>query len=697
MCFWTKSYWIFLGCLVILIVQVQSQSIEKIDSSIFSLYHLDSVVVTAEYGPTLKSESVHQVHTISEEEIRTRGQLNLSEILQNELNLNITIDPILGQTASIQGIGRENILILIDGVPVVGRLDGGIDLSQIPSANVERIEIIKGALSAQYGSQAAGGVINIITKSRQTSKLNLEIQQQLESQRLNQTQLTAGIQSKRWLLRLNGNYFNWLPAPVDSLRIFDKVELDNGEEISQRRIPWSPKTQLGFGSTLAFRWSTHSRFEYGFQRFTEKLWRYGEKRRLAFMPYAIDQRFFTKRQDHRFRFQSNLGQLGQIESVTAWNRFFRTRENHRFDVQADSYEDNFMPLDSNQFSSILHRTKWNFSPADRLQGQWGGEILLDRAKGDRIVDTLSAPANEAEMLHLATWVSLRYQLSETLTLQGQFRYNYNNRYSSPVIPGFNVKYTPNKNWTVRASYGRGFRAPSLRELFIEFVDINHFIIGNPNLRAETSDNAEVSVVHSRELFWGHQATVEGNYFFNNLEDRVSLAQFQPLQFTYFNINEFESQGINVSLTLKKKGKYHLQTSASYMRQSNTVSGTATRRSTPVWEARNNLNFPLPVYNPIRIDIMHRFFGRQTQFFLDENDELLEGFIGGYHLLNISAQYAFASDRITVGMGIKNALNQTQVGTAGSQQAAHSNAGNQQLVQRDRSYFIRLQFRLNSGP
>ncbi|NBC24516.1 MAG: TonB-dependent receptor, partial [Bacteroidetes bacterium] len=286
-----------------------------------------------------------------------------------------------------------------------------------------------------------------------------------------------------------------------------------------------------------------------------------------------------------------------------------------------------------------------------------------------------------------------YQPTDALTLQGQFRYNYNSRYSSPLIPGFNIKYTPGADWTLRASYGRGFRAPSLKELFIEFIDVNHFIVGNTDLRAETSHNLNISSEHRVGLPLGHESTIEVSYFFNRLQDRISLAQFQPLQFTYFNIDKFESQGINASITLEKRGNYRLQFSASYMQQSSAVPGTQTRRFTPVWESRNALQFPFPLFKAVKLDMMHRFFGRQAQFFLDEDENLVEGFVEGYHLLNISAHYSFAGDRFTLGAGVKNVTNQTQVRTRGGQGGAHSSSGTQRLVQRDRSYFIRLQYRL----
>ena len=65
---------------------------------------------------------------------------------------------------SVQGLSGENVKILIDGVPVVGRLNGNVDLSQINLTNIERVEIVEGPLSVNYGTNALAGTINLITK-----------------------------------------------------------------------------------------------------------------------------------------------------------------------------------------------------------------------------------------------------------------------------------------------------------------------------------------------------------------------------------------------------------------------------------------------------------------------------------------------------------------------------------------------------
>src|SRR5690606_8167852 len=92
----------------------------------------------------------------------------------NENNLRISQDGVLGSSLSIMGVSGENIKIMIDGVPIIGRLDGSIDLSQISLNDIERIEIIEGPLSTVYGTNALGGTINLITKKDGLKKWSVQ-------------------------------------------------------------------------------------------------------------------------------------------------------------------------------------------------------------------------------------------------------------------------------------------------------------------------------------------------------------------------------------------------------------------------------------------------------------------------------------------------------------------------------------------
>jgi outer membrane receptor for ferrienterochelin and colicins len=137
-----------------------------------TVYELGEVVVTAQYRPTNVENSVFKMRVITAQKIQAMGAQNLRDVLANELNIRISQDNILGSGINMQGISGQNVKILVDGVPVVGRLNGNIDVSQLVMDNVERIEVIEGPLSVVYGTDALAGTINIITKKSQLRKFS---------------------------------------------------------------------------------------------------------------------------------------------------------------------------------------------------------------------------------------------------------------------------------------------------------------------------------------------------------------------------------------------------------------------------------------------------------------------------------------------------------------------------------------------
>lgn len=125
---------------------------------------LQEVVVTGEYNLTASDKSVYNIRVIDAKQIESKQVSSLADLLNTQLNIRLSEDNILGTGISINGLNGQNVKILIDGVPVIGRENGNINLSQILLSNVERIELIEGPMSSMYGTDAIGGLINIITK-----------------------------------------------------------------------------------------------------------------------------------------------------------------------------------------------------------------------------------------------------------------------------------------------------------------------------------------------------------------------------------------------------------------------------------------------------------------------------------------------------------------------------------------------------
>jgi outer membrane receptor for ferrienterochelin and colicins len=105
--------------------------------------------------------------------IDAQGANTLNDVLRNQLNMQVQNDGLLGSSLSMQGFSSDKVKILLDGIAINGRENGSIDLSQIDLQNVARIEVIQGPMSVVYGTDAVGGIINIITNKNPRTQFTI--------------------------------------------------------------------------------------------------------------------------------------------------------------------------------------------------------------------------------------------------------------------------------------------------------------------------------------------------------------------------------------------------------------------------------------------------------------------------------------------------------------------------------------------
>ncbi|MEL6655700.1 MAG: TonB-dependent receptor [Bacteroidota bacterium] len=660
---------------------------------------LDDVVVTAQFAPTSSKNAIHQVQVIEAEEIQRQGMVNLGEVLSQQLNFQVSKDPILGNGVRIQGIGGENVQILIDGVPVIGRVDGNIDLSQIRLTDLERIEMIDGALSAQYGNNAAGGVINLITKKSQLERVKVALNNQYENIGIQNHDVLLSANLGRFYLSAGGGYYESDFGPVDSLRIFEDVLLADSSTVTQRRTPWNPKTQFNYNSKVVYRPHDSLTIRYQQQYFDESVFIYGPVKRPTFRPYAFDQEYETRRSDHSVQVEGWLSPKWYLSSQTAFNRYDRLRHYRERDLETDTTTAIALEQDTTQFDAWLHRTSISSALKGKFNYQFGLEYLNEIGGGRRIVDSSSTDPNQSRINNIAAWVSLRYKFNSHLQLQGNLRYGHNSKFDHPLLPAVNLSWTPRKEWQIKASYALGFRAPTLKELHFRFIDINHFIIGNPDLKAEYSQNARLNINYSPELSTSYKVDFGLKVFYNQIRDRITLAEFAPLQFNYQNLERFETHGFNFTAKLRHK-RLQLRTGLSYTRLlndwTNDESLEDVQQFIPLTEIQTQLSYLIP---EVEIDVRatHRYIARQQRFYI-EDEKLIQGFVGNNNQVNITANRSFWKDRITLSLGVKNLLNQSTQDLIGgaSSGGAHSSTGNSILTGFERSWFARVQWQFQSN-
>ena len=134
---------------------------------------LDAVVVTAARREQKLKDVIVATELIGRDAIERSGASNLSHVLVEHTGIELFGGHPAGAGVMIQGIGSERVLVLLDGQPIAGRIGGEFDASRIPTSVIERVEIVKGPQAALYGSDAMGGVVNVITRTIEREGLHL--------------------------------------------------------------------------------------------------------------------------------------------------------------------------------------------------------------------------------------------------------------------------------------------------------------------------------------------------------------------------------------------------------------------------------------------------------------------------------------------------------------------------------------------
>lgn len=661
--------------LIILLLLGGTLSAQNEDTLLLSV-DLADIVVTAQYAPTDVRNAVHNVTVLKLEEWRQQGVVTLAGLLQRQLTMSVTPDPILGSGLSIQGLGGQNVQIMIDGVPVVGRLGGEIDLNQLNLSRFVRVEIIAGSLSAQYGTDAAGGVINLITAKEQAMPWKLETGGQYESVGYDQTYLRVGRQLGDFQVDGGVNRISARYGSVDSIRA--------------GVVPWNPKNQVGGDMNLRYRPTDSLSIHYGYQTFTERLSLLGPVRRPQFRPYLVDQLFDTERNDHSLSANYQFASNWTANFVGGLNHFTRHKRTQRLDIEPDTTSLQLGGQDTTRYTGQLARLSVSSTTNGRFDVQVGLEYRRETGAGGRILDVQTLD-REPIIRNAAAWAGLTYRPLPTWTVEATARVGHNNRYSHPVIPALHVLWKPRPELRFRASAASGFRSPSLQELFFNFIDGTHFITGNQRLLAERSRNLRLSGEWSSNN--NLPITVSGEFFHNEVSNRITLADVDQGRFSYVNLSNYQTHGLSSTIQAEPLQNLKISLGAAITRLLNPLANS--EQDVPQFlslgELRLEANY-LHAKTGISLLLDHRYVGRRDRYQLTAEGSVISGFVGDYHLLNFTGNKSFLDDRINLNVGVKNLLNRERLPiTGGGGGGAHSGGGSGggQLIDLGRRIFVGL--------
>lgn len=438
---------------------------------------VSEVLVTATRTEQELKDVPAAAEVITREQIQAKGAITLRQALETAAGISFGVDGMKGSSVSIRGFDSKHVLILIDGRRISGETSlnraNSFEIDRISMENVERIEIIRGASSALYGSDALGGVINIVTKRPEQPQLTLE----LEGHKAD-----AFSDGRDWSLRYDAGRqgrFGW------SLSAGERREDPFTQEDGIHNNYYGTRRPLSFQGE----WQTSEtgRVTLGIDYLDEQTKR------------TADKSFYIN--DNQ-RTDFNIGYEGKAADTDYKIRFYQSVYDKDIETRSRT---------SGALSSfdIIKRTINTVeanaaTPASENHLMaYGLEYRQEKVRGTRIDSgknpyTLhregkTAAGSEAALDYYAAYVQDEWDVNGKLLLVSALRYDDSDQFASAVSPKMGATYKLQPNSRLKANVGYGFKIPTTTELYHAFLMAGKtYFIGNPDLDPERSVNYDFS-------------------------------------------------------------------------------------------------------------------------------------------------------------------------------------------------------------
>ena len=256
-------------------------------------------------------------------------------------------------------------------------------------------------------------------------------------------------------------------------------------------------------------------------------------------------------------------------------------------------------------------------------------------------------------------------------------------YDNAITTSIQAKYIINKKLSFRSSFSQGYRSPSLKELYLEFVDINHNIIGNEELQPERSYDIQstLNYTHSKAI------EVSLNGYYTNIKNRISLTEYETLKFIYDNIDKYSVYGFQPSIQYNKSG-LTINSNASLGYWATNINRSDAPAYGRVIDVNNKIKYEW-TKKKWSVLINHRYIGSQPMYRLS-NEEVQLSTIEGYNMLDMSFSKSLWKRSINITAGVRNVLDIKTIQVIGGSSGIHSSIG-RNTVSLGRSFFLGVQF------
>jgi len=504
----------------------------------------------------IKAENAAMLVTvITRREIELMGSRRLDEIMKEQTGVAVVNDIASGSRAigvQVQGFSSNYVMILIDGQPMLGRNNGNFDLSRISVTNVERIEIIKGASSCLYGSDALGGAINIITRH---GAITPQTHASLLYGSLNTLDATVEAETpfanQRGSVVVSGNYYKT-----------DGFNTDSKYMIGGTTIP--PYNNYSFQGRSRYRLSKNGTIGVT-ARYTEGN---SEMVNMWSDEWVNEDKQTDRDLNLSASYDHNFG-----NGVRSMSRYYFTR--YENEMRANWINQNAL-IGAEKFGQQVHRIEQQFAYAPfntlQLTGGIGGslEMMDNQDLGqERNLNTAFA------------YLQTEWQPLARLRTTTGLRYDHTNVYHGRVSPSLGLQYNLSEEWLMKAGIGAGFKAPDYKMRYQVFYNpaANYMVVGTDQVR-------EV------------MEALDGS-------GELSFQNSYMLNLTAGNLQAENSMSSNVGFIWNPNNRLRAEASVFYHRIANQINAVAVGNGTTVGQIFTYRNLPRAANKGFELSIGYR--------------------------------------------------------------------------------------------
>lgn len=472
--------------------------------------------------------------------------ITLPEILSEQVGVFVRASGGLGQlsTVSIRGSSAQQVSVYLDGIKINTASGGAVDFSTLPLGGIERIEVIRGGASSRFGSDAIGGVINIVTQ-RARPKPDYELKfgagsfLTLESREGFAKRFgESGFTFNHTHLSSTGAF----PFLSTGLTLPDGTTVGGGEEFLRKHNAFFSEDVL-----TRFDKAVGKNIQFGF----------------------VNDFFYTDREEPGPEIETT--QLYPANPLQARNKLLRNAAGlrlHFSQVGNENLSFTFLPNYDVERSHFTDPTPALGGPIDDTslnqaagtKAQWLYNLIRPHQEHlftlnyefryNRFNDSSPLAGAKLSGLHTRRTSGIFFQdeiqlLNQVLSLNPSVRWEHANDFGSEVAAHFGMVGRPTSWVSFKGNVENSFRYPTFDELY--FPD-QGFIRGNPDLVPEQALNFDAGVRFSQPWFW-----IELDYFRNDIENSIVFVPISAFTIEPLNTGPATAQGLEVALRLEPWG------------------------------------------------------------------------------------------------------------------------------------------------